>query len=189
MAGNGTSNEIVLSSDNPAACPTALGALGAQTKELSMKNLTVIAVALTLLGSSAALAQYNGSPSYGNRGGSADQQDNQYQNRNNQNGSQQGRDQNQNDNQGANRYDSQRGEQGRNDVRDNPHWSRGDRLPTEYRNNNQYVVSDWKNNHLRKPPRGYHWVQANNQYVLAAVASGLIADIIIASNQNDQRRR
>lgn len=166
-----------------------------------MKNLTTIAVALTLLGSSAALAQYNGSPPYGNRGGSASQQDNQYQNRNNQNrdqnGSQQpqdrndyqqGRDRNQNDTQGSNRYQSQ-GEQGRNEVRDNPHWSRGDRLPTEYRNNNQYVVSDWKNNHLRKPPRGYHWVQANNQYVLAAVATGLIADIIMASNQNDQRRR
>lgn len=143
-----------------------------------MKNLTAIAVALTLLGSSAALAQYNSGPSYGNRGASANQ-DNQSQER----------DRNQNDNQGANRYDSQRGEQGRNEVRDNPHWSRGDRLPNEYRNNNQYVVSDWKNNHLRKPPRGYHWVEANNQYVLAAVATGLIADIIMASNQNDQRRR
>ncbi len=83
------------------------------------------------------------------------------------------------------------GDQGRNDqanrsneVRDNPHWSRGDRLPPEYRSN-QYVVSDWKNSHLRKPPRGYHWVRANNQYVLAAVASGVIADIIM----NSQRAR
>jgi Ni/Co efflux regulator RcnB len=157
-----------------------------------MKTLTTIAVALTLLGSSAALAQYNGGTSYGNRGTSAAQQDNQYQNRNNQNqngSQQQGRDQNQNDNQGANRYDSQRGAQGGNEVRDNPHWSRGDRLPTEYRNNNQHVVADWKNNHLRKPPRGYQWVEANNQYVLAAVATGLIADIIVASNQNNQRGR
>jgi Ni/Co efflux regulator RcnB len=65
-----------------------------------------------------------------------------------------------------------------NEVRDNPHWSRGDKLPAQYRSN-QYVVSDWKANRLRKPPRGYHWVRANNQYVLAALASGVIADIIM----------
>jgi Ni/Co efflux regulator RcnB len=65
-----------------------------------------------------------------------------------------------------------------NEIRDNPHWSRGDRLPPQYRTN-QYVVSDWKTNHLRKPPRGYHWVRANNQYVLTALASGVIADIIM----------
>jgi Ni/Co efflux regulator RcnB len=153
-----------------------------------MKTLSAITIALTLLSSTAALAQYN-------NGGN----DNRYQDRSDQNRNlntyqpqqrndyQQGRDQN--DNQGANRYGAQEGAQGRNEVRDNPHWSRGDRLPTEYRNNNQYVVSDWKNNHLRKPPSGYHWVQANNQYVLAAVATGLITDIIMASNQNNQRGR
>ncbi len=65
-----------------------------------------------------------------------------------------------------------------NDVRDNPHWSRGDKLPPQY-SSSQNVVSDWKTNHLRQPPRGYHWVRVNNQYVLAAVASGVIADIIM----------
>lgn len=65
-----------------------------------------------------------------------------------------------------------------NEVRDNPHWSRGDRLPPEYRSS-QYVVSDWKASHLRQPPRGYHWVRVNNQYVLAAVAGGVITDIIM----------
>ena len=155
-----------------------------------MKTLSAFAVALTLLGSSGALAQYNGGPSYGT--------DNRYQDRSDQNRDlntyqpqqrndyQLGRDQS--DNQGANRYQSQEGARGRNEVRDNPHWSRGDRLPSEYRNN-RYVVSDWKNNHLRKPPRGYHWVQADDRYVLATVASGIIADIIMASNQNNQRRR
>jgi Ni/Co efflux regulator RcnB len=151
-----------------------------------MKKLTTIAVALTLLGSSAALAQYNGNQTYGNRGAAtAEQRNNQDQNRSNQN-------QNQNQNgyqtrgaqdQGRNDY-----QQGRNDVRDNPHWSRGDRLPTEYRNN-RYVVNDWKNNHLRKPPRGYHWVEANNRYVLASLTNGLIADIIMASNRDNRRTR
>jgi len=65
-----------------------------------------------------------------------------------------------------------------NEVRDNPHWSRGDRLPQEYRSS-QYVVPDWRASHLRQPPRGYHWVRVNNQYVLAAVAGGVIADIIM----------
>jgi Ni/Co efflux regulator RcnB len=159
-----------------------------------MKTLSAFAVALTLLGSSAALAQYNQNRdqnTYQQPQGRSDYQQGRDQNGNQQpqgrNDYQQGR--GQNDNQGANRYQPQDGAQGRNEVRDNPHWSRGDRLPTEYRNNNQYVVSDWKNNHLRKPPRGYHWVQANDQYVLAAVASGIIADIIMASNQNNQRRR
>ena len=124
-----------------------------------MKTLSAMAVALTLLGGSAALAQYDG-----NRGVTGQQQSDP-RNRNSaqdqrggaqdqgRNDNQQGRDQSHNDDQGANRYQ----QQGQNVVRDNPHWSKGDRLPTEYRSN-QYVVSDWKNNHLRQPPRGYHWV-------------------------------
>jgi Ni/Co efflux regulator RcnB len=59
-------------------------------------------------------------------------------------------------------------------------WRRGDRLPTQYRNN-QYVVNDWRGHHLRQPPRGYHWVQSGSDYVLAAVATGVIADLIINS--------
>jgi Ni/Co efflux regulator RcnB len=59
-------------------------------------------------------------------------------------------------------------------------WHRGDRLPDRYRNN-QYVVNDWRGHHLRQPPRGYHWVQSGSDYVLAAVATGVIADLIINS--------
>jgi Ni/Co efflux regulator RcnB len=36
---------------------------------------------------------------------------------------------------------------------------------------------------LRTPPRGYHWVQADDRYVLAAIATGVIADIIISSQR------
>jgi Ni/Co efflux regulator RcnB len=58
---------------------------------------------------------------------------------------------------------------------------RGDHLPSQYRNN-QYVVNDWRGHHLRQPPRGYHWVQTGGDYVLAAVATGVIADLIINSH-------
>jgi Ni/Co efflux regulator RcnB len=55
-------------------------------------------------------------------------------------------------------------------------------LPAQYQRND-YVVSDWRARHLRQPPRGYHWVRADDRYVLAAVAGGLIAEIILASQR------
>ncbi len=57
-------------------------------------------------------------------------------------------------------------------------WHKGDRLPQNYRSN-QYVVNDWKARHLRQPPRGYHWVNVNGDFVLAAVATGVIADLLL----------
>ena len=59
-----------------------------------------------------------------------------------------------------------------------PEWRRGGYLPHEYRNH-QYVVDDWRGHRLSRPPRGYQWVQVGNDYVLAAIASGLIANLII----------
>ena len=55
---------------------------------------------------------------------------------------------------------------------------RGGRLNAEYRHR-QYVVDDWRGHHLRQPPRGYHWVQVGGDYVLAAIATGVIADILL----------
>ena len=55
---------------------------------------------------------------------------------------------------------------------------KGDRLPDSYRSN-QYVVNDWQSRHLRQPPSGYHWVQVNGDYVLAAIATGVIADMLL----------
>jgi Ni/Co efflux regulator RcnB len=55
---------------------------------------------------------------------------------------------------------------------------RGDRLPSRYRNH-QYVVNNYREHHLRPPPRGYHWVQTGGDYVLTAIATGIIADLII----------
>ncbi len=38
---------------------------------------------------------------------------------------------------------------------------------------------DYRSHHLRQPPRGYEWREVNGNYVLAAVATGLIASLIL----------
>ena len=43
-------------------------------------------------------------------------------------------------------------------------------------------VSDYRHYHLSRPPRGYEWRRVDNNYVLAAVAGGLIASVILASH-------
>jgi Ni/Co efflux regulator RcnB len=55
---------------------------------------------------------------------------------------------------------------------------RGERLPPEY-HRKEYVVNDWRGHHLKAPPRGYHWVQNGNDFILVAIASGVIANIIL----------
>ena len=60
----------------------------------------------------------------------------------------------------------------------NHSYYRGGRLPVEYRHR-QYVVDDWRGHNLSAPPRGYHWVQTGNDYVLIAIASGIIASIFL----------
>jgi Ni/Co efflux regulator RcnB len=56
---------------------------------------------------------------------------------------------------------------------------RGGRLPPELRDRH-YVVSDWRGHHLSAPPRGYQWVQVGPDYVLAAVATGVILTLILS---------
>lgn len=57
---------------------------------------------------------------------------------------------------------------------------RGGRLPTQYRSR-QYVVDDWRGHHLSSPPRGYQWVQTGADYVLVAVATGIIAELLLGN--------
>jgi Ni/Co efflux regulator RcnB len=59
-------------------------------------------------------------------------------------------------------------------------WMRGDRLPPAYRTNH-YVVNDWRVHHLSRPPRGYHWVQYGSDYLLVAIATGVIMQLILAN--------
>ena len=64
-----------------------------------------------------------------------------------------------------------------------PHsaWHKGERLPSEYRDRS-YVVDNWHEHGLHAPPRGYQWVGVNGDYVLAAVASGVIADVLLSGH-------
>jgi len=56
----------------------------------------------------------------------------------------------------------------------------GQRLPSNYQNR-QYVVDNWRSHRLSAPPRGHHWVQVGNDYVLAAIATGVIASIFLGN--------
>ncbi|WP_153116949.1 RcnB family protein [Rhodocyclus tenuis] len=55
---------------------------------------------------------------------------------------------------------------------------RGERLPNEYRHRN-YVINDWRDHRLHAPPRGYHWVQTGPDYLLVAIASGIITEVLL----------
>jgi len=60
-------------------------------------------------------------------------------------------------------------------------WRRGERMG--YNDWRRGRVIDYRAHHLRRPPRGYEWREVNGNYVLAAVATGLIASIIANSGQ------
>ena len=56
------------------------------------------------------------------------------------------------------------------------YWRRGAYVPGPYR---RLYVQDWGYYGLRPPPPGYRWVYADGNFVLMALATGLIADVII----------
>ena len=58
------------------------------------------------------------------------------------------------------------------------HFYRGDYLTPQYRSQ-RYVIENWRGHHLAAPPRGYHWVQTGGDYVLAAITTGLILQILL----------
>lgn len=57
-------------------------------------------------------------------------------------------------------------------------WVKGSRIPPQYRSGH-YVVNDWRGHRLHQPPRGYHWVQYGGDYMLVAIASGVITQLLI----------
>jgi Ni/Co efflux regulator RcnB len=60
-------------------------------------------------------------------------------------------------------------------------WQRGQHLGYY---NNRYAEVDYRTSHLNRPPRGYHWVRDDGgDYLLAAIAGGLIAQVIINSGR------
>ncbi|WP_260432576.1 RcnB family protein [Burkholderia sp. Bp9140] len=61
-----------------------------------------------------------------------------------------------------------------------PHsdWHRGGRVPNDYRGQ-KYVLDDWQAHDLQPPPAGYQWLQVNGDFVLAAIATGVIAGVLL----------
>lgn len=55
----------------------------------------------------------------------------------------------------------------------------GQRLPAYYLGSS-YIVNDWRGHRLSAPPRGYHWVQTGTDYVLVAIATGIILQIMLS---------
>lgn len=60
-----------------------------------------------------------------------------------------------------------------------PHqqWQRGHAVDPRYRGD-RYWVTDWRARHLYAPPRDHRWLSVNGDYVLVAIASGVIVNIL-----------
>ncbi|KEY86395.1 hypothetical protein D3C76_741380 [compost metagenome] len=60
-----------------------------------------------------------------------------------------------------------------------PHqqWQRGHAVAPRYRGD-RYWVTDWRARHLYAPPRDHRWLSVNGDYVLVAIASGVIVNIL-----------
>ncbi|MDR5739891.1 MULTISPECIES: RcnB family protein [unclassified Caballeronia] len=78
-----------------------------------------------------------------------------------------------------NGHDAPRPQEHADHDRGHPDWRKGDRLSADYRNR-QYVVDDWHGHGLRQPPRGYQWVGVGADYLLVAVGTGLIAQVVLS---------
>ncbi len=79
------------------------------------------------------------------------------------------------DRRGDGRYDGDRG------AGPNHEFYPGMHLPRQYRGYN-YIVNDWRGHRLAPPPPGYQWVQTGADYVLVAIATGLIVQLLLMNN-------
>jgi Ni/Co efflux regulator RcnB len=59
-----------------------------------------------------------------------------------------------------------------------PEFRRGGHLPSSYYNRS-YFVQDYRRHNLPPPPHHHQWVQVGADYVLVAIATGIIANIIV----------
>nr|WP_254060706.1 RcnB family protein [Gluconobacter oxydans] len=60
-------------------------------------------------------------------------------------------------------------------------WRRGDRYDGP--RGSRWAVNNWRNYRgLYAPPRGYYWMRYGNQFLLTALATGLIAGVVTANS-------
>ncbi len=57
---------------------------------------------------------------------------------------------------------------------------RGHPLPPRFRGDD-YRIDDWRERGLYEPPRGSEWVYVDGNYVLVAVATGVITSILLGN--------
>lgn len=144
---------------------------------MNCKTAISVAIALTMATGQLAFAQ--GNSNHDERGGNQGQGNRN--DRDGDNGRQQERRGDKNyhhDNRDFGRSHNEERSKGRG-AGPNHEYYRGDRLPVEYRHR-QYVVDDWRGHHLSAPPRGYQWVQSGNDYILIAIATGIIAQLLLS---------
>jgi Ni/Co efflux regulator RcnB len=132
-------------------------------KESSMKSQTIVSAILAMTLTTGGFAFGQGNSGHNDRGRDRDQQ------------GQRGDQQDRRDHQNRGEYDGREQERG---AGPNHDFRKGQRLPSQYRHR-QYVVDDWRGHHLSAPPRGYHWVQTGGDYVLVAIATGIILQLLL----------
>ncbi len=126
-----------------------------------MKSQTVVSAILAITLSAGSLAYGQGNSGHNDRGRDQQGQRDDRQDR---------RDQH-------NRADND-GRQQERGAGPNHDFRKGQRLPAQYRHR-QYVVDDWRGHRLSAPPRGYHWVQTGGDYVLVAITTGIILQLLL----------
>jgi Ni/Co efflux regulator RcnB len=55
-------------------------------------------------------------------------------------------------------------------------------VPPQYRDR-QYVVEDYRQYRLNPPPRGYHWVGVGGDFLLVAITTGVISQIVLSGGR------
>jgi Ni/Co efflux regulator RcnB len=89
-----------------------------------------------------------------------------------------------NNNRNNDRHDDRRGSPSmmRDHDNNNGHrnWRKGGRIERNDWNRGKRI-SDYRRYKLQRPPRGYEWRQVDNNYVLAAAATGLIAALVLSN--------
>jgi Ni/Co efflux regulator RcnB len=58
-------------------------------------------------------------------------------------------------------------------------WKKGAKMRDEDWKRGEHI--DYRERHLRAPPEGYEWREVDGNYVLAAVATGVIASVVVAA--------
>ena len=83
--------------------------------------------------------------------------------------------------QADNRNNNYRDDNDRHDNGKHRGWYKGGRIDRNDWNRGQRV-NDYRRYRLQAPPRGYEWRRVDNNYVLAAAATGLIMALVLANH-------